>query len=162
MAYKTKPELEEGNFIVYTNEPDTFVDSADIGGGGGEGGEEYAVKIVFKNLNGAVTLSDFDKPPVTVNGVSIELVEEGAEGNTAVAANFNASAFNVVELLVDSQTITSWVMTNHSVDLIPGIGMMKNGESVLIATDYFFMPPASTLRESEAPYQDIEITVTKE
>lgn len=47
MAYKPKPELEEGNYIAYTNEPDTVVDAGSGGGGGGEGAGGNTGKCSF-------------------------------------------------------------------------------------------------------------------
>ena len=45
MAYMTKPELEEGNYIAYTDEPDTVVDAGSGGGGGGGTGEPYTMQL---------------------------------------------------------------------------------------------------------------------
>lgn len=75
MTYKPKPELEEGNYIAYTNEPDTVVDSAGSGGGGEGGGqfEPYNLKIAFTAVQGAaeVTTPEDFNGIVTVNGVGV-------------------------------------------------------------------------------------------
>ena len=78
MAYKTKPELEEGNFIVYTNEPDTVVDSADIGGGGSGASdvfEEYPFRVVFAPFEG-ITISESDSKPELEEGNFIVYTNE--------------------------------------------------------------------------------------
>lgn len=72
MAYKPKPELEEGSYIAYTNEPDTVMD-AGSGGGGGEG-EAYNIEIIFSTAPGGssetINPGDFDGA-VKINGVEV-------------------------------------------------------------------------------------------
>lgn len=46
---KTKPELEAGNYIAYTDEPDTIVSA------GGGGGESYDVKLISVLTSGQVS-----------------------------------------------------------------------------------------------------------
>lgn len=45
MAIMPKPELEQGNYLVYTDEPDTVYDNAGGGGGGGAAFDEYQIAV---------------------------------------------------------------------------------------------------------------------
>ena len=66
---KTKPELERGNYLVYTDEPDTVYDSP--GGGGGGGVSPFEIS--------------FDKGDVTCNFTYNDLVNS-ISGNQFVFA----------------------------------------------------------------------------
>lgn len=89
MAYKTKPELEEGSYIAYTDEPDTVVDAGS--GGGGEGGgqfEPYDLKIMFGPKEGSPAIDtpeDFNGV-VKINGVGVTGFAIESSGGVNVAA----------------------------------------------------------------------------
>jgi hypothetical protein len=72
MARKTKSELEEGNYIAYTDEPYTVVD-AGSGGGDGEGGGNLG-KCSF-----TITIDKEVANPTVFNGL-IKLNDEQLSG----------------------------------------------------------------------------------
>ena len=72
MAYKTKNELEEGSYIVYTDEPGVIYD--DSGSGGGDFGDPVSVHVSDGSNN--VNFS--------VNSISL--------GDTVVYSNENAQS----------------------------------------------------------------------
>lgn len=114
MAYKTKPELEEDNFIVYTNEPDTVVDSADIGGGGQF--EPYDLKIAFTAAEGAaeVTTPEDFNGAVKVNGVGVTRFEiETLGGIKAAVAAVSVNPLDFI--FIDDDVLNS---RNYSIETI--------------------------------------------
>lgn len=64
-----KPELERGNYLVYTNEPDTVIDSA--GGGGGGGGDEAAYDVTFVVFPDEEIIEYQTTPFFKIDGVEI-------------------------------------------------------------------------------------------
>ena len=69
-----KPDLERGNYLCYTDEPDTIVDNS----GGGGGGEPYEMNFVVILTSGY--LSDYATIPFfTIDGEEITGFEDLTE-----------------------------------------------------------------------------------
>lgn len=74
MAYKTKTELEEGNYIVYADEPGVIYD--DSGSGGGGGSADFGVPVTVYVSDGSNEIN------IAVNNVSL--------GDAVIYSNGNA------------------------------------------------------------------------
>ena len=91
----TKPELERGNFIAYSDEPNTIVDNA---GGGGGGGEDlilelsYDADLEYYVLDTVITYNEvkaaFDAGKKIYYVAAYE-TETGAEETIGILRGFN-------------------------------------------------------------------------
>lgn len=148
MAYKPKPELEEGNYIAYTDEPDTVVD-AGSGGGGGEGGagdffSEYPATVVFAPGEGA-SISEASLPNfaegLSVNGkyVTPRYVGEDGENPPHIVYEFTAKALDLIDAM-GGQLKNDWYVDDtidQSVGFIPAI----HGVGAPLPVALYYAPP---------------------
>lgn len=105
-----KPDLERGNYLVYTNEPDTVVDSPGSGGGGS--GESYDVDFIVTLTAG--TLADYATIPFfTIDGEEITGFEDLTEPDrqSIYKKTVTVKPGSVVE---PNYEITGYVLDNFS------------------------------------------------
>lgn len=112
MTNVPKPNLEQGNYICYADEPDTIVDNSGGGGGGGvvyllaERNEETHVlvpKFTFNQVNNAFESGKFaiikvigDIETDFLYVVTIEAFEDEGESSYTVTARMGAGEISFV------------------------------------------------------------------
>lgn len=113
MAYKTKTELEEGNYIVYADDPGVVYDDSGSGGGGGSADFGDPVSVHVSNGSDDVNFS--------VNNVS--------SGDTVIYSNEDAQSelYNKIVKIAANAKITLEYYVDSNYQLV-GVFSGKYGE----------------------------------
>ena len=136
MARKTKSELEEGNYIVYTDEPDTIVDAGSGGGGGNLG--KCTFTIIIDSVDLAPT--SFDNK-IKLNDELLSGFESrsvpGAEGSVSML-DVTADAFSLLEIPLSLGDIPSFSVNSVGfVDTVIGDVLTHDSFTVYTPTPAF-------------------------